>query len=69
MKEESEVRLFDKIDGIARDITEMKVSIAQKPCDVHAEKIKGVGFQMKRLWWIIGVIFSAIVGLGFKAIH
>ena len=69
MREESEIRLFDKIDNMAEDLTEIKLNVASKPCSVHEEKIKNVGFQILRLWWVLGVIFAAIVGLGFKAIH
>ncbi len=68
MKEESEVRLFDKIDELHQIANETKVSMAKLPCGVHKEKFNGINSKIKRLWGVVLLILSGIIGLGWTAL-
>lgn len=67
-------RLFDKIDCIKKDVTEIKVSIASLPCKTHEEKfrsnaeaLKHAYLLMKTHWGVTILILTGLVGLAWKA--
>ena len=64
MREESEARLFNKIDDMAKDLNEMKISIAKLPCDVRHIELTNFSSQLKRIWWVMGMVLAAIISLG-----
>ncbi len=62
-------RLFDKIDHIKEDVTDIKVSVAKQPCDVHNERFKSHKAVHKRIWAIILLILAGLIGLAWRSVE
>jgi len=67
-------RLFDKIDCIKKDVTEIKVTIASLPCGTHDEKfrsnrenIKNIMLMIKTHWGVTILILTGLVGVAWKS--
>jgi len=68
METEALTRLFTKIDKLIEDTTAIKISIAQLPCPVHAERFKSQETSIKRLWAIIALLLGGVVTLAIRSL-
>ena len=62
--------LSKKMDSLQNTVSDVKVSVAERPCDTHEEKFLSQEKSINRLWVFNGivytVIFGALIGLAFK---
>ena len=68
MDNETTSRMFNKIDGIIKDVGEIKITIAKLPCDVHEEKFKSEQNVIYRMWAIIMLLLAGLLGVAWKVL-
>jgi hypothetical protein len=62
-------RLFDKIDKIKEDSTDIRIKIAELPCGVHKEKMEHQKRTNNRMWAVILLLLSGILGLAWRSLR
>ena len=64
--ERRDTRIFEKLDEHTKAINSALISIEQRPCKAHEEKMNGMNSRIKQLWVVVGILISAIVGAAWK---
>ena len=58
----------NELGHIARDVTEIKVFLKGLPCETHSAQIKEADTMRSRIWAILAILLTAILGLAFAII-
>lgn len=56
--------------NILKELETIKINIAELPCKVHVEKMKGISGRINLLYWVMGtvVIGGIVFGIWIKIV-
>jgi len=60
----------DALRDLAKDVEYIKLAVDELRegkagvCVKHAGQLKGLWSNINRLWWVVGLVLSAVIGVG-----